>query len=192
MPVDADKLQILWDERAITQVMLRFGQGLDLGDWRLYESCFTNAVNIDFKRLTGFEEVRISAALWTRFAREFQTPVRRHHSYSNFDIRLAGDAARAIVYFSARCWRSTDLGETHYVQFGHYDVRFRRLGDAWKISRLRHDYAWIEGNMGVIDAGNKGLAEAAALVFAPDNVAAARQHLASCAEDRDEPSSRDA
>lgn len=56
---DAEKIGVLWEERAITSVMLRFGRALDLGDWPAYRSCFIDPVDIDFKRLTGFEEVRV-------------------------------------------------------------------------------------------------------------------------------------
>jgi hypothetical protein len=174
---DEDKIRLLWEERQIEKVMLRFGRSLDTGDWVAYRSCFTDLVNIDFKRLTGFDEVRLDAHLWTEFARLFQTPLRRQHAYSNFDVKITRDAAHAIVYFAARCWRATDMGAPHYVQYGWYEVWFERRQDDWLINRLRHDLLWIEGNAGVVDAQEPELAKTAQAVFSSGHIEAARAYL---------------
>ena len=170
-------IRTLWEERQVQKVMLRFGRTLDTGDWAGYQACFTTVLNIDFKRLTGFDEVRVSASLWTDFARLFQTPMRRQHAYSNFDIDVDGDAAHAIVYFSARCWRATDMGEPHYVQYGWYEVWFERVGEDWKINRLKHDMFWIEGNAGVVDMQEPELGKTAQAIFSTQNMQAARVYL---------------
>lgn len=167
--IDAEKLAILWDERAITQVMLRFGRALDLGDWPAYRSCFTDPVSIDFKRLTGFNEVRVRADDWTRFAELILTPVRRHHVYSNFDIRLDGDTAFAIVYMTARHWKATDLGTSDYTQYGWYDVWFERHAGEWLIARIKHDFQWVEGNNALFDMTEPTLRASMEVVFSNEN-----------------------
>jgi hypothetical protein len=181
MTKDQEMVRTLWEERQIEKVMLRFGRSLDIGDWAAYQRCFTEAVNIDFKRLTGFDEVRVSAQQWTEFARLFQTPMRRQHAYSNFIVDVTGDTAHAIVYFAARCWRATDMGEPHYVQYGWYEVWFERSAQDWRINRLRHDLLWIEGNAGVVDIQEPELAKTAQAVFSTQNMEAARVYLAAFA-----------
>ncbi len=52
---EAEKINALWEEKQVLKVALRFGRALDTGNWPAYRSCFTNPVNIDFKRLTGFD-----------------------------------------------------------------------------------------------------------------------------------------
>jgi len=171
------KLHILWEERAITQVMLRFGRALDTGDWAAYRSCFTDTLNIDFKRLTGSEEVRVDADDWTRFAEHILSPVRRHHVYSNFRIELDGETAYALVYMTARHWKATDLGASDYTQYGWYDAWFERHSGEWKIARIKHDFQWVEGNNAMFDMAEPKLVAAMAKVFHPENVAAAQRAL---------------
>ena len=169
-----DKLAVLWEERAIEKVMLRFGRSLDLGDWPGYRSCFTERVHIDFKRLTGFDEIKVSADLWTRFAELIQSPVRRHHAYSNFQAEIDGDTARATTYFAARVWSATDRGGPTYTEYGWYQAVFIRAADQWLISRIKHDYLWVEGNMGIFTMDDPQLVAVMRELFSEDNVAAAR------------------
>lgn len=175
---DSAKLALIWDERGITRTMLDFGRALDVGDWPLYRSTFTDTVLIDFKRLTGSDEIRVSADAWTRFAELILSPVRRHHAFSNFTIDVNGDKAFAIVYMTARHWKASDMGSSEYNQFGWYDVHFVRVGTAWKIFRIKHDFQWVSGNNAMFDMSEPQLAENMKSVFSDANRAAAISTLA--------------
>ena len=176
---DQDKQNILWDEYQIATVMLRFGRALDTGNWSAYHSCFTDPVNIDFKRMTGFDEVRVKAADWTLFADQILSPTRRHHLYSNFDIEVHGDLATACVYMLSRHWKSTDLGHTSNTQYGWYNVWFQRTGIDWKIRRIKHDFQWIEGNCDLLNMADPELSKTMQRVFSQDNAKAAAAQLVS-------------
>ena len=43
----------LWDRQQISDVMLRFGRGLDLHDWDMYAATLTDPFEVDFFDLTG-------------------------------------------------------------------------------------------------------------------------------------------
>lgn len=162
----------LWEDKQVSAVMLRFGRALDTGDWAAYRSCFTDQVNIDFQRLTGVPEVRVDADLWTVFAEQILSPVRRHHVYTNWDIKVNGDRAYALVYMTARHWKGTDLGASDYTQYGWYDVWFERTAKGWLIYRIKHDFQWVEGNNALLDMSEPALAETMRKVFSPENIAA--------------------
>lgn len=167
---DQEKLLELWEEKQVMKVMLRFGRALDTGDWVAYRSCFTNPVDIDFKRLTGQSEVRVDADLWTKFAEQILTPVRRHHVYTNWDITVNGDRAEALVYMTARHWKSTDIGNSSNTQYGWYNVTFQRHGGEWLMSRVKHDFQWVEGNGALLDVNEPELASTMQKVFHADNL----------------------
>lgn len=175
---DADRLAIIWDERAITRTMLDFGRALDTGDWPLYRSTFTDTLLVDFQRLTGSPEIHVSADDWTEFAELILSPVRRHHVYSNIAIALDGDRATALVYMTARHWKATDLGASEYNQYGWYDVEFVRHGARWLIRRIKHDFQWVSGNNALFDFAEPRLAASMAKVFCEANVSAAVAALA--------------
>lgn len=173
-----EKLLVLWEDKQVAKVMLRFGRALDTGNWAAYRSCFTDQVNIDFKRLTGQDEVRVDADLWTRFAQQILSPVRRHHVYTNWDISIDGDRAYALVYMTARHWKASDLGSSEYNQYGWYDVWLERAGDGWLINRIKHDFQWVAGNNAMFDMGDAELSATMAKVFSSENRAAAVAALA--------------
>ncbi len=173
--IEDANLAALLDERAITKVMLRFGRSLDLGDWPGYRSCFTDYINVDFKRLTGVPEIRVNADDWTRFAELILTPVRRHHVYSNFDVDVQGDRGFALTYMTARHWKATDLGASVYNQFGWYHAWFERHGGEWKIAYIKHDFQWVDGNNALFDMSEPELQASMEKVFSQTNIDASKK-----------------
>ena len=168
-PIDnAAMLAILWDERAITGTMLRFGRSLDLGDWTACRRCLADELEVDFERLTGLAPVRAPAEALTHFGACILSPMRRHHVYSNFSIRLDGDEAAATVYMTARHWKATDLGSSVYNQYGWYEVGFARSGEGWRITRLKHDFQWVEGNNALFEMNDPNVVAAVTRLFKPD------------------------
>ncbi len=166
---DAGIIKQLWDERMVKSVILKFGRALDTGIWSNYRACFLDEINIDFQRLTGSPEIRISADLWTRFADMFLSRVRRHHLYSNFDITVDGDCARATVYMIARHWKSTDRGASYNNQYGWYDFSLERRSQGWFISRVKHDFQWVDGNEALLAVHEPELMEMMGRIFCEDN-----------------------
>lgn len=160
----------LSEKDRLQDLILDFGWALDSGDWDLYRSCLHDRVRIDFEGLTGFPEVEVAAADWTEFARHALSPLRRHHSYTNFRIKVSEATANARVHMVARHFRSTDNGSAENTQYGWYEFAFSRGGDStWKISRVKHCLQWVSGNAGLFDFSKQPVASAAARVFHPGN-----------------------
>lgn len=169
-----EKLDVLWQEREITRVILRFGRALDTGDWASYRSCLPDRVLIDFGRLTGRAPALVDAELLTRWAKAFQSPLRRHHTYSNFSIDIERAGAKALVYMTARHWRQTDEGAAHNTQYGWYEFGLAFLDGRWLLTRIRHDFQWVDGNQGVVVSDNPEALALVEEVFSAQNQAAAR------------------
>jgi hypothetical protein len=165
----ARAIEILWDRAEIERLMLRFGRSLDIGDWKMYRSCFADRFKVNFERLTGQPEVHVDADLWTRFAEVILSPVRRHHQYSNFYATVDGDHAEAVIYMVARHWKPTDSGAAEYTQNGWYENTFERIGGEWKITRLLHTFQWVSGNGALFDFSDPELIRVMGQVFASEN-----------------------
>jgi len=143
---NAAKIETLWAHHQLEQLMIRLARGIDRGEWSLYRSCFTEQINVNFERSTGFPEVCVNADLWTRFAALILAPVRRHHQFSNFCFETDGDHAQGVIYLVARHWKATDGGASEFVQNGWYENAFARIEGEWKITRMLHTHSWISGN----------------------------------------------
>jgi hypothetical protein len=77
--MDAQKLQTLWDERAIQHAVLDFAHSLDARDTAAHAACFTDPININFSAFTGRDEVRVPAASWARFGQFILGNAPSHH-----------------------------------------------------------------------------------------------------------------
>ena len=174
---DAGRLQTLWDERLITHTMLTFGHSLDVGDWDQHASCFTDPVNMDFSKFTGFPEVRVPAASWARFARLILHGAPCHHLLSPFKVLIEGDRAYATVDMISSLWTETPTGRAPNRQYGWFNVEFERRGDEWKIARLKHDFQGAEGNASAIEIADPEFPKVAGEIFSPANAEAAKAYL---------------
>ena len=171
---DDEKLQILLHERSIVNVMLKSGHSMDTKDWPGYASCFTDPVNINWKRFTGFDEVRVSASLFAKFVEVILSNSPCHHLMSNFKIIIHGDRAHASVDMIASLWTLKETGIVANRQYGWYDVWLVQEGEEWKISRMIHDFRGAEGEAAALEPE---FAEIAQQVFSPANADAARVYL---------------
>ncbi len=125
----------LWDRQQISDVMLRFGRGLDLHDWDMYAATLTDPFEVDFFDLTGRPPAVTTPKVWARFASACLERLVVMHRYSNFHINVDGDQADGVFYHISRHRMPNRFGDDHYTQYGWYENSFRRTAEGWKISR---------------------------------------------------------
>ena len=166
-PTTEDMVRELWDRQQISDVMLRFGRGLDLHDWELYPGTLTDPFEVDFGDLTGRPPATTTPKVWARFASACLERLVVMHQYSNFHITLRGDEADGVFYHVSRHRLPNRYGDDQYTQYGWYENSFRRTTAGWKISRLKHTFQWCDGNPTLIDVSDPAWQEAAAAVFGP-------------------------
>ncbi|HVQ93818.1 MAG TPA: nuclear transport factor 2 family protein [Mycobacteriales bacterium] len=155
----------LYDRQQITDVMLRFGRGLDLHDWDMYAATLADPFEVNFFDLTGRQPAVTTPDVWAKFASACLEPLAVYHQYSNFHINLHGDEADGVFYFTARHRLPNKHGDDHYTQYGWYENSFRREASGWKISKLKHGFQWCDGNPLLIDFTNPDWQRAADTVF---------------------------
>lgn len=158
-------IQELWDRQQISDVMLRFGRGLDLHDWDLYAGTLADPFEVDFFDLTGRAPTTTTPEVWARFASACLERLVVQHQYSNFHITVRGDEADGVFYMVSRHRLPNRHGDDHYTQYGWYENSFARFEDGWKITRLRHTFQWCDGNPTLIDVTDPEWRAAAAAVF---------------------------
>jgi hypothetical protein len=101
-PATEEMLRDLWDRQQISDVMLRFGRGLDLHDWDMYAATLTDPFEVDFFDLTGRAPATTTPKVWAHFASACLERLIVMHQYSNFHINLHGDVADGIFYHVSR------------------------------------------------------------------------------------------
>lgn len=167
VPSTEEIVRELWDRQQISDVMLRFGRGLDLHDWDMYAATLADPFEVNFFDLTGRAPAKTTPKIWAQFASACLQRLTVMHQYSNFHINLRGDQADGVFYHVSRHRFPNRHGDDHYTQYGWYENSFRRTEEGWKITKLKHCFQWCDGNPTLIDLSAPDWQAAAAAVFGP-------------------------
>lgn len=119
------------EDRAVTAVLLRYANALDMRDWPLFRSCFTEDVEAEY---TGFGRWRGPREI-TEFMRATHLDVGPTlHRITNISIWREEDDVRARCYVDA-ILMPVQPGGAVQRGIGWYDDRLARTSEGWKISR---------------------------------------------------------
>lgn len=161
MAIDQNQLQFLLDRAAISDVQLRYATGVDMRDWPLYRSCFTDEIDTDFSSAVGSPPQHMKAGDWVEFARRTINGMKAtQHMITNHVITLDGDEATCVAYVQARHHLPNETGGSNQVMYGYYTNRFTRTPDGWKIRSCKLTVTWNEGNMHIFELARRRLDEA--------------------------------
>ena len=137
--MDEKKLQTLLDRMDIVDTSIRYATGVDMRDWEIYRSCFTDELEVDF---TGTPETQ-KADDWVNTARQLVSPyTATQHIITNHNITIEGDEATCIAYLQAQHYRSDDTGVSALTVGGYYTNKLVRSPEGWKISKLKLTITW--------------------------------------------------
>lgn len=130
------------DERAIIQVINRYGLAMDTRGWDLFDSIFTADVELDY-----------SSTRWNdlaSFKRDFAAAHERfdatQHAMMNHLVEASGDSAAAFTYCSWRLISRGAPGGDFLQGTAWYDDALVRTAAGWRIRRRTCRILWADGN----------------------------------------------
>jgi len=139
-------MQELTDRSAIMDTINNYAFGIDLRDWDLFRSIFTD----DIEAHIGSPEDgpgTVTADAWTDIVRKGLSGYKgTQHMFSNYRIDLDGDRASTVVYFQATHFLPNDQGDNHWTLAGYYNHDLVRTSGGWKIKSYTLNTVWTEGN----------------------------------------------
>ncbi|MDZ7910732.1 MAG: nuclear transport factor 2 family protein [Rhodococcus sp. (in: high G+C Gram-positive bacteria)] len=137
--------------RDITRLMARFARGIDLRDWEMYRSVFTDEIDVDYTSYRAGNGGRFRAEDWVQRGRMlFPGLVASQHFLSNFDITVAGDRGTVITYVRAEHVLPNTDGDAMFTIGGYYTDSVVRVDGDWKICRKQLTVLWNSGNPQVL------------------------------------------
>jgi hypothetical protein len=158
--MDESKLNDLLDRAAIGDVQLRYATGIDMRDWPLYRTCFTDDLEIDFSSVFGGGSRQVKADRWVETVRRTISGLKAtQHMITNHVITLAGDEATCVAYVQARHHLPNDTGASDQAMFGYYTNRFVRTSLGWRIRACKLTVTWNTGNWHVFELARRLLDE---------------------------------
>ena len=130
-------LQELLDRDALKEVRALLAQALDYQDWALFESLFTEEVDVDFTAY-GVPAQRVPReALRQSYQHNLSREgLRTQHISSNFRITVNGDAAQCISNFLAQHFIKGFEGGEEFFLRAEYTDALVKTERGWKIHAL--------------------------------------------------------
>ncbi|MDB6061983.1 MAG: hypothetical protein JWM78_2086 [Verrucomicrobiaceae bacterium] len=123
----------LQDHYDITQVLFRYGTGIDTRNWTLFETCFAPDVLAEYGDFGTWR----SAGEITEFMRNVHLAVGATlHRMSNIVIEHSATGATSRTYIDALLTPLEADGDVHRG-IGYYDDIWVKTGTDWKIKQRR-------------------------------------------------------
>ena len=146
--MDADALlQELVDRARISDVVNRYATGMDLRDWELFRSCFTDPVELDFSSFHGGPPQKLPAADWVAGVRAALSGFdATQHVSSNHVHTIHGERATCVSYMKAEHFLANREGDGSIALGGYYTNELERAQDSWRIRKCTLTVTWSRGN----------------------------------------------
>ena len=151
--------QLAADRFEIADTMHRYAFGLDHNDADALASAFTEdcifdftpagaKLGLHFPKLNGRDAVVKSLI-------SLLGPLDTSHTVSNLQVRISGDSATLLAYVMAQHFMPGDgprRGTENALLMNRYHCELVRDGEKWRLSRVRVDNAWAEGDPEILNA----------------------------------------
>ena len=145
--MDESKVQFLLDRMEISDTVIRYATGIDIRNWEMYRSCFTDEVEVDFSSWMGDSPMTVSAEKWADIVRKTVSGFEStQHISANHVISLNGDQATCVSYLQAQHFLPNDKGDNALTLGGYYTNELVRTGGGWKIRKCKLKVTWATGN----------------------------------------------
>jgi hypothetical protein len=144
--MNVSKLQLLLDRDEIGEVVSRFATALDLQDWPLFRSCFTDEIEVDYSDLRGEPPSVVSADTFVDQRREALEGLTTQHLSTNHIITVEGDSGTCTSCAVIHRLRPRDDGHDAFDTHGYYSYTLTRTAEGWKICKVRQKVLWNSGD----------------------------------------------
>lgn len=134
----ADAVQALADRAAITDVLVRYAEGLDRRDLEAVRSCFASEVHAEYAGVVldpGVDALIEHVSIVSTFAGSM-------HLLGNVVVDVDGDEARSTCRCVAYVLREADEGVRLFMRGLTYEDRWARTPDGFHITHRRHVPEW--------------------------------------------------
>ena len=134
------------DKAEIAEVLIRYATGIDFKDWKLFRTCWTGEVDIDYGDLGKFTD----ADAFTELMKQIHDGMgQTYHRISNIVVDLDGDRATARSYVRAVLMAVPGDANSWIDALGHYDDELTRTPDGWRIRKRTTNIARVMSAAGI-------------------------------------------
>lgn len=142
--MNSEILQQYIDRSEIIDTVVRFAYALDMKDWSLCRSCFTDLIEADYSDLRKQPATTISADEFIALRQQGLNGLQTHHQSTNHLVTNEGDSASCISCAMIHRFRTAD--QDFFDTYGYYTHTLIHTSQGWKICKVKQTVLWNRGN----------------------------------------------
>ena len=147
VPHSTDPVAELLERERVVSVITELCAATDRKDWSAVERCFDVRVHFDMSSVGGGAPAERSPADIAASWREGLGSIDHvHHQLGNFRVKIVGTRAEATCYGTAWHHKARRDGRNTRVFVGDYDFELEKEAGAWRITAMRFNCKFIDGN----------------------------------------------
>jgi hypothetical protein len=146
------------DRIAVVEAVYKYAQGIDIRDWDLYRSIFTDKIEVDFSSYDGQTIGSLKADDWVQKLKPlFSGLAATQHIMTNPIVTFDDKGATCRMYMQAEHFLDAQDGSASYSIGGYYTDRLVFQDNRWLISNVTLTVLWRRGDPQVmVKAAEKG------------------------------------
>lgn len=129
----------------------------DQNDWYTVSKCFASIVLLDYSSMNGSPSSELSPTQiienWKSILPGFEST---HHQLGNFLTTENEGVAHVYTYGTASHYLNDDNGNL-WIVIGSYDFELKKLDNTWKITSMKFNFKYQEGNLSLPEKAMKNL-----------------------------------
>lgn len=158
MPPADERLQRLFDESELRDLIHRYALALDRRDWGLWRSIFTDEVRFDMSDFQPDPPPRVLPV--ERYVRSMQRLFASFDATQHFigthRYEIDGDRAVITAHMRAEHWLTSGQGGDRYTMYGTYTDECVRTPEGWKLTSVTLRLLREEGNRHLMHLATQG------------------------------------
>ena len=131
----------------------------DNREWNKVEAIFADQVELDYSSMNGNPAVVLSPKQitdnWKTILPGFTNT---HHQLGNFITKQNGNTAEVFCYGTATHFLEHEAGNIWTV-VGSYNIELKQIDDKWRVSKMKLNYKYQDGNTQLPQAAMEKLKE---------------------------------
>ena len=143
-----ERIALLEDRTAISDVVIRYCMAVDTRDWELFSTCFDEAVTTEYDAYGDSVQQQSREEMVAYVASVLDGFTKTQHLSSNHVIRFGPDGHDAVCrsQMHAQHFLDGETSDQHYVLRAIYDNHMVRTAAGWRISGIHSHHRWVDGN----------------------------------------------
>ena len=136
----------------IEEQVNKFYIAVDESDWQTVKSIFADSLELDYSSMSGQPAAYLKAEdiveSWKALLPGFAYT---HHQIGNMVTLENGDQASVFCYGTASHYLENEGGNLWLV-VGSYDLDLQQIGGNWRITKLKFNFKFQDGNLSLPQA----------------------------------------